>query len=185
MTQRDIGVIVFALIFIVVFWIGCGFAHKNPKDEKSLITVPNWVSKLYLSKRKDSKLIFTLMVNEVFVVLVVVLATCESTRVLQNSFVGPALLVIAAFPADLYLLTAEQLLTLEGFAELSTQNLLNAIEASTQPSLARFIYALGIPNVGEETAKLLARSLGSLTRISQALPSLLSWGFLSPLDIYL
>lgn len=96
MTQRDIGVIVFALIFIVVFWIGCGFAHKNPKDEKSLITVPNWVSKLYLSKRKDSKLIFTLMVNEVFVVLVVVLATCESTRVLQNSFVGPALLVIAA-----------------------------------------------------------------------------------------
>ena len=78
-------------------------------------------------------------------------------------------------PADLYLLTAEQLLTLEGFAELSTQNLLNAIEASTQPSLARFIYALGIPNVGEETAKLLARSLGSLTRISQALPSLLSW----------
>ena len=78
-------------------------------------------------------------------------------------------------PADLYALTAEQILTLEGFAEQSTQNLLAAIQGSTQPTLARFIYALGIPNVGEETAKLLARSLGCLERIRQALPSLLSW----------
>lgn len=76
-------------------------------------------------------------------------------------------------PADLYLLTYEQVLPLEGFAEISTKNLLGAIQDSKRPTLARFIYALGIPDVGEETAKLLARSLGSLQRISQALPEVL------------
>jgi DNA ligase (NAD+) len=76
-------------------------------------------------------------------------------------------------PADLYLLTYEQVLALEGFAEISSKNLLGAIQESKQPTLARFIYALGIPDVGEETAKLLARSLGSLERISQALPDVL------------
>lgn len=78
-------------------------------------------------------------------------------------------------PADLYRLTAEQVIELEGFAELSTQNLLAAIEASKQPELARFLFALGIPDVGEETAKMLARSLGSLHNISQALPQTLMW----------
>ncbi|MFN3582188.1 MAG: NAD-dependent DNA ligase LigA, partial [Pseudomonas sp.] len=76
-------------------------------------------------------------------------------------------------PADLYLLTYEQVVALEGFAELSSKNLLGAIQDSKTPTLARFIYALGIPDVGEETAKLLARSLGSLERISQALPEVL------------
>ena len=76
-------------------------------------------------------------------------------------------------PADLYRLTYEQIIGLEGFAEISTKNLLGAIHDSRQPSLARFIYALGVPDVGEETAKLLARALGSLERISQALPEVL------------
>ncbi len=76
-------------------------------------------------------------------------------------------------PADLYCLTHEQVIELEGFAEISTRNLLNAIDASRKPSLARFVYALGIPDVGEETAKLLARALGSLERISRALPDVL------------
>lgn len=76
-------------------------------------------------------------------------------------------------PADLYRLTYEQVLGLEGFAELSTTNLLTAIQASKKPALARFIYALGIPDVGEETAKLLARALGKLERIEQALPEVL------------
>lgn len=76
-------------------------------------------------------------------------------------------------PADLYCLTPEQVIELEGFAEVSTRNLLNAIDASRKPSLARFIYALGIPDVGEETAKLLARALGSLERIGRALPDVL------------
>lgn len=80
---------------------------------------------------------------------------------------------LVSSPADLFILTYEQVIALEGFAELSTKNLLSAIQASKQPTLARFIYALGIPDVGEETAKLLARTLGSLQRISQALPEVL------------
>ncbi|MFC0711135.1 NAD-dependent DNA ligase LigA [Azorhizophilus paspali] len=78
-------------------------------------------------------------------------------------------------PADLYILTFEQLVVLDGFAEVSSNNLLAAIAASRRPSLARFIYALGIPDVGEETAKLLARALGSLARIEKALPEVLTW----------
>ncbi|WP_327440074.1 NAD-dependent DNA ligase LigA [Pseudomonas donghuensis] len=78
-------------------------------------------------------------------------------------------------PADLYQLTFEQIVDLEGFAELSSKNLLAAIEASKKPGLARFIYALGIPDVGEETAKVLARSLGSLQRVMAALPQVLTY----------
>ena len=78
-------------------------------------------------------------------------------------------------PADLYKLTFEQVVALEGFAELSSKNLLTAIENSKKPELARFIYALGIPDVGEETAKVLARSLASLARIKQALPEVLTY----------
>lgn len=78
-------------------------------------------------------------------------------------------------PADLYALTFEQVVELEGFAELSSKNLLAAIADSKQPSLARFIYALGIPDVGEETAKVLARSLGTLERVQAALPQVLTY----------
>ncbi|MGH8485428.1 MAG: helix-hairpin-helix domain-containing protein, partial [Pseudomonas sp.] len=78
-------------------------------------------------------------------------------------------------PADLYRLTFEQVVDLEGFAELSSKNLLAAIAASKHPGLARFIYALGIPDVGEETAKVLARSLGSLQRVMAALPQVLTY----------
>ena len=82
---------------------------------------------------------------------------------------------LIASPADLYALTFERIIALEGFAEISTNNLLAAIAASKTPSLARYIYALGIPDVGEETAKLLARAFGSLERISRALPEVLTW----------
>ncbi|CAK14613.1 NAD-dependent DNA ligase LigA [Pseudomonas entomophila] len=78
-------------------------------------------------------------------------------------------------PADLYKLEFEQVVVLEGFAEVSSRKLLEAIEASKRPSLARFIYALGIPDVGEETAKVLARSLGSLARVQVALPQVLTY----------
>ncbi|MBB3103701.1 NAD-dependent DNA ligase LigA [Azomonas macrocytogenes] len=78
-------------------------------------------------------------------------------------------------PADLYILTYEQIVLLEGFADLSSRNLLEAIENSKSSSLARFIYALGIPDVGEETAKLLVRALGSLQRVGMALPEVLTW----------
>jgi len=78
-------------------------------------------------------------------------------------------------PADLYRLKVDDLLSLEGFAQLSSENLYNAIAASRQVELARFIYALGIPEVGEGTARTLARMLGSLERLRQALPRLLTW----------
>ncbi|NRP37688.1 DNA ligase [Marinobacterium sp. xm-a-121] len=71
-------------------------------------------------------------------------------------------------PADLFRLTKDQVLTLEGYAELSAQNLIDAVGQSKTISLARFIYALGIPEVGEETARTLALSLGTLERIRQA-----------------
>ncbi|HOU17400.1 MAG TPA: NAD-dependent DNA ligase LigA [Candidatus Marinimicrobia bacterium] len=70
--------------------------------------------------------------------------------------------------ADIYSLRKEQLLTLERMGEKSAQNLLDAIAASQNVSLARFIYALGIRNVGEHMAKVLAKAFGSLERLSQA-----------------
>ncbi|MEX6502712.1 NAD-dependent DNA ligase LigA [Pseudomonas zhanjiangensis] len=82
---------------------------------------------------------------------------------------------LVSSPADLYTLGFDQVVALDGFAEVSSNNLLAAIEASKRPTLARFIYALGIPDVGEETAKLLARALGSLQRIEQALPEVLTY----------
>lgn len=82
---------------------------------------------------------------------------------------------LVASPADLYRLTYEQVVELDGFADLSARNLIAAIANSKQPRLARLIFALGIPDVGEETAKVLARALGSLERLQQAYPQTLLW----------
>lgn len=82
---------------------------------------------------------------------------------------------LVASPADLYRLTYEQVLELDGFADVSARNLLSAIAGSKQPRLARLIFALGIPDVGEETAKVLARALGSMQRLQQAYPQTLLW----------
>ncbi|MBS1150270.1 MAG: ligA, partial [Myxococcaceae bacterium] len=57
---------------------------------------------------------------------------------------------------DLYALNVEKLMTLERMGEKSATNLIAALEASKQTSLRRFIYGLGIPQVGEATAKALA-----------------------------
>lgn len=59
--------------------------------------------------------------------------------------------------ADLYHLTPQQLLTLEGFAEISANNLLASIEASKQRPLSRVLYALGVRHVGQHAAQILAR----------------------------
>lgn len=64
-------------------------------------------------------------------------------------------------PSDLYLLTAEKILSLERQGEKSAQNLLASIDASKQTTLARVIFALGIRHVGETTAKTLAQYFGS------------------------
>jgi DNA ligase (NAD+) len=58
--------------------------------------------------------------------------------------------------SDLYKLTKEQILDLERQGEKSAENILSSIENSKQTTLARFIYALGIRFVGEQTAKLIA-----------------------------
>jgi DNA ligase (NAD+) len=71
-------------------------------------------------------------------------------------------------PADLYRLGLLALVNLERMAEKSASNLLAAIEQSKQTTLARFIYALGIRNVGEATAKDLARHFASLDRLLAA-----------------
>ena len=71
-------------------------------------------------------------------------------------------------PADLYKMGLLALVNLERMAEKSASNLLAAIEKSKQTTLARFIYALGIRNVGETTARDLARHFGSLDRILAA-----------------
>jgi DNA ligase (NAD+) len=71
-------------------------------------------------------------------------------------------------PADLYRLTLEQLSGLERMAEKSAQNLLDAFEKSKQTTLPRFLYALGIREVGEATALALAGHFGSLDAIREA-----------------
>jgi DNA ligase (NAD+) len=71
-------------------------------------------------------------------------------------------------PADLYRLDAKDLASLERMAEKSAANVLAAIEKSKRTTLARFIYALGIRNVGEATARDLARHFGKLGPLMQA-----------------
>jgi DNA ligase (NAD+) len=71
-------------------------------------------------------------------------------------------------PSDLYRLTKEQVTELEGFADKSAQNLLDRIAESKRPSLGRFLYALGIPQVGEATAELLATEFGSIEKLRTA-----------------
>jgi len=71
-------------------------------------------------------------------------------------------------PSDLYRLTKEQIVQLDGFAEKSAQNLLDRIAESNRPQLGRFLYALGIPQVGEATADMLAADFGSIEKLRRA-----------------
>ena len=64
--------------------------------------------------------------------------------------------------SDLYYLKKDDLLQLERMADKSAQNLLDAISTSKKPSFQRFIYALGIRNVGEHISGLLADKLNSI-----------------------
>jgi DNA ligase (NAD+) len=67
--------------------------------------------------------------------------------------------------ADLYELEAGDILPLERFAEKSASNLIAAIDKSRRVPLARFLYALGIRHVGEETAIDLANNFGDILEI--------------------
>jgi len=71
-------------------------------------------------------------------------------------------------PADLFELKEGDLTPLERFAEKSAQNIIEAIAASREITLSRFIYALGVPGVGEETAQDLADYFGSIEGLKKA-----------------
>jgi len=87
---------------------------------------------------------------------------------------GPAIIEqlvdhgFVAEPADLFGVTREQLLTLEGFAERSAEKLLQSIAQSKRVPLARLIAALGMRHVGDRTAELLAQHFGSLDALAAA-----------------
>lgn len=70
--------------------------------------------------------------------------------------------------ADLYHLTHDQLMALERMGAKSAENLLRALEKSKRTTLARFLYALGIREVGEATAQTLAAHFGELEPIMEA-----------------
>ena len=75
---------------------------------------------------------------------------------------------LAHTPADIYRLTAEQLLTLDGFAKKKAEKLIGAIEASKQNELGALLFGLGIRNIGDKAAQLLAARFGSLEALFTA-----------------
>jgi DNA ligase (NAD+) len=71
-------------------------------------------------------------------------------------------------PSDLYFLTKEQLLELDRHGEKSADNLIESIRHAKNPPLDKFIFALGIRNVGEHISKILAVQFGSLDNLMAA-----------------
>jgi len=69
---------------------------------------------------------------------------------------------------DLYRLTADQLMELDGYAEISARNAVAAIEASKQIPFSRVLFGLNIPQLGWVTAQSLARHFGSVDRLLEA-----------------
>jgi len=70
--------------------------------------------------------------------------------------------------ADLYDLTAKEILRLDGFAEKSAAQLYDAIHGTKMPPFARFLYALGIRHVGQRVARILAEEFGGLSALKEA-----------------
>ncbi|MBQ8313217.1 MAG: NAD-dependent DNA ligase LigA [Clostridia bacterium] len=71
-------------------------------------------------------------------------------------------------PADLYRLTMEDVLALDGFKQKKAANLMAALEKSKDCTLDAFLFAVGIPNVGRKTARDLANAFGTLDKVSAA-----------------
>jgi len=71
-------------------------------------------------------------------------------------------------PVDIYLLSREKLLTLDRMADKSASNLLDSIERSKNPPLEKFIFALGIRHVGEQTARVLAAKFNHISNLIEA-----------------
>ncbi|MCB1931260.1 MAG: NAD-dependent DNA ligase LigA [Candidatus Accumulibacter sp.] len=135
----------------------CGSSVVRSEDEKGVAAVARCSGGLYCpAQRKQALLHYA------------------SRRAMDIEGLGDRLVeqlvdtAIVRTPADLYQLGLLALANLERLAEKSAGNLLAAIEKSKQTTLARFIYALGIRNVGEATARELARHFGSLERLLAA-----------------
>lgn len=71
-------------------------------------------------------------------------------------------------PADLYRLDRDTLAVLDRMGEKSANNLVRAIEGSRNPTLGRFLFALGIPHVGEHLSGVIARRFGTIEAVRQA-----------------
>jgi DNA ligase (NAD+) len=71
-------------------------------------------------------------------------------------------------PSDLYRLTVDDLLPLEGFQRTSAENAIASIDASRRRSFARVLFGLGIPHVGFVTAEAIARQIGSMDALRTA-----------------
>ena len=97
-----------------------------------------------------------------------------SRRALDIEGLGDKLLAqlieqgIVQSPADIFSLKAESLAELERMGEKSAQNVIAAIEKAKTTTLARFLYSLGIRDVGESTAEALARHFGTLEALVAA-----------------
>jgi DNA ligase (NAD+) len=75
---------------------------------------------------------------------------------------------LVQYPSDLFELKEGDIAPLERFAEKSAENLINSIQGKREITLAKFIYALGIRNIGEETAIDLAKHFGSIKKVKEA-----------------
>ncbi len=99
-----------------------------------------------------------------------------SRRAMDIDTIGPALIEqlltkkLLKSAADLYLLRHEDLSGLERMGDKSAENVLSGIEKSKKCELGQFVHALGIANVGEKTARILALHFGTLEKLISATP---------------
>lgn len=97
-----------------------------------------------------------------------------SKEAMDIDFVGPSIIEqlfdkkIISSPADLYTLSQQDFMQLELIQEKSAFNIYHSIQASKNPTLAKFLTALSIKHVGKETSQLLAEHFGSLENLSIA-----------------
>lgn len=101
-------------------------------------------------------------------------AVLHAARAFEIDGIGPSTIAalmdggIIQLPPDLFALTADDLKQLEGFADVSANKLVAEIQSKKRIPLARFITGLGIRNVGEETARDLAETFGTIERLMDA-----------------
>lgn len=101
-------------------------------------------------------------------------AVLHAARAFEIDGIGPSTIAalmdggIIQLPPDLFALTPDDLMPLEGFADVSANKLVAEIQSKKRIPLARFITGLGIRNVGEETARDLAETFGTIERVMDA-----------------